>query len=98
MTNDDEFFEQIRGEAKRLRFEGRPGAHERIRTGVRSRIDKRESAASLLLGWFRPVIAAVAATLAMAAALAWMQQPAAGDLMASSDVAPLSEDYYRVAD
>lgn len=96
--NDDEFFDRLRGEARKLRFDGAPGAHERIRAGVRAGIDRGESLTEVLLGWFRPLAAGLSALTLVAAAAIWMQQPVAGDLLASSDAAPLTEDYYHVAE
>lgn len=96
--NDDNFLDRLREHARALRFEGSPGSHERIRAGVRERIRRRESVADVLVAWFRPLAAGLAATAIVAAGIAWMQQPATADLLAGADVATIAEDYYRAAE
>jgi hypothetical protein len=74
-------------------------ARARIRAGVNDRIRSRETLTGVFAAWLRPVGAGfVAVALIATVTFVWMQQPVAGDLFANAEVAPLSEDYYRVAD
>ena len=99
VEDDDEFFDALRGDARSLRYEGTAASLERIRAGVQARIAREEGIAVILLGWFRPVVLGLAAaTIAAVTIVGWFQQPAVSDLLASSDVATLSEDSYRAAE
>jgi hypothetical protein len=77
MTDDDKFFERLRGEARSLRFEPDDIMATRIAARVRERIaaESQAGVAQVLARWFRPVAASLAA-LALAAILSaqWMEQ------------------------
>jgi len=69
MTDDDRFFERLRGDAKQLRYEPDAFASTRIAARVRERIAAPQPNVSLFLArWLRPVFASLTA-FALAASL-----------------------------
>jgi hypothetical protein len=78
MTEDDDFLDRLRGEARQLRFEPDDMMTTRIAARVRERIAAESQAgiALVLARWFRPVVASLG-TLALVAALGvqWLEQP-----------------------
>jgi hypothetical protein len=97
--SEDKFFERIRAESRTLRYAPDGAAMTRLRARIRDRI-ARPTVASLLAGWFRPLLA----TLAMVAALAVFtlselkqapQEPAFGD---DTVEIVMAGDSYRVGD
>jgi hypothetical protein len=77
MTDDDNFLEQLRTDARQLRFEPDDMMTTRIAARVRERIAAESQAgiAQILARWFRPVVASLA-TLALVATLGvqWLEQ------------------------
>lgn len=75
--SDDNFLEQVRDEARQLRFEPDEMMTTRIAAHVRERVaaDEQAGVAQILARWFRPVVASLA-TLALAATLGvgWLEQ------------------------
>ena len=66
--SDDNFLEQLRGDARRLRYEPDDLAWVRLQARVRERIAAAPTAAHFLASWFRPLAASLAA-LSLVAAL-----------------------------
>jgi hypothetical protein len=67
--SNDRFFNRLRHEARRLRYEPEDAAlWTRLAARIRERIQLQPSVSQLLAGWFRPVAASLAA-LALASAL-----------------------------
>src|SRR5260370_16268041 len=77
MTDDDNFLDRLRAEARSLRFEPDDMMTTRIAAHVRGRIaiEAQAGIAQVLARWFRPVVASLA-TLALVAALGvqWLEQ------------------------
>jgi len=77
MTENDDFLERLRSEARPLRFEPDEMMAIRIAARVRERIAAESQAgiAQVLARWFRPVVVSLA-TLALVAALGvqWLEQ------------------------
>ena len=68
MTDDDKFFERLRGDAMPLRYRVDEETLTRIRERIYERIAPKPTIAELLASWFRP-LAATLATFALAAAI-----------------------------
>ena len=68
MTDDDKFFEKLRGDAAPLRYRVDEATLTRIRERIYKRIAPTPTLAELLASWFRP-LAATLATFALAAAI-----------------------------
>ncbi len=68
MTDDDKFFERLRGDAVPLRYRVDEATLARIRERIQDRIAPRPSVVELLASWLRPLAAGLAA-FALAAAL-----------------------------
>ena len=77
MTDDDNFLERLRTDARQLRFEPDNMMSTRIAARVRERItmDSQAGIAPVLARWFRPMIASLA-MLALVATLGvqWLEQ------------------------
>ena len=77
MTENDDFLERLRPEARQLRFEPDEMMTTRIAARVRARIavESQAGIALVLARWFRPVVVSLA-TLAVVAALGvqWLEQ------------------------
>jgi len=67
MSNDN-FLEQLRGDARHLRYEPGDFAFVRLQARVRERIAARPTVSHFLVSWFRPLAASLA-VLSLAAAL-----------------------------
>lgn len=67
MTDDDKFFERLRGDAAPLRYQADDVKLARIRARIHERL-VRPGVADVLAAWFRPLAAGLAA-LALAAAI-----------------------------
>src|SRR5687767_10145735 len=68
MTDDDKFFERLRGDARKLRHDPDAATLTRIRARIQARIEPSPTVAELLARWFRP-LAATAMAIALAAAI-----------------------------
>ena len=68
MTDDDKFFERLRGDAAMLRHRVDTATLDRIRERIHARIAPQPTIADVLASWFRPLAAGLAA-LALAAAI-----------------------------
>ncbi|HKR62482.1 MAG TPA: hypothetical protein VJZ00_02020 [Thermoanaerobaculia bacterium] len=68
MTDDDKFFERLRGDARSLRHKPDAFAMTRIRARIRERIEESPTVLTLLAAWFRPLAATLTA-IAIAAAI-----------------------------
>ena len=66
--SDDRFFERLRDDAARLRYQADDVALTRLTARVRARIAEQPTVESFLARWFRPLAASLA-TLAIAATL-----------------------------
>lgn len=66
--NDDRFFERLRDDGSRLRYQPDDIALTRLTARVRARIAAQPTIESFLARWFRPLAASLA-TLAIAATL-----------------------------
>jgi hypothetical protein len=77
MTDNDNFLDRLRTDARQLRFEPDEMMSARIAARVRERIaaESETAIAQILARWFRPVIASLA-TLAVVATLGiqWAEQ------------------------
>ena len=95
--NDDRFFERLRNDAPRLRYEPDDVMLTRLAARVRARVATAPTVASLLARWFRPLAASLAA-LALAAILGvqWydsrQQQSATLEAAMSADPIEISVD------
>ena len=102
MNERDDFLEQLRGDARALRYEpSDPAAFTRIAARVRGRIAARPTVASVLLGWFRPVTAAlllVVAASAAATATVASRETSATSISTTADLQLLAEDFYSVGE
>lgn len=65
MSENDDFFERLRADARPLRYEADPLALARLRARIRASIE-RPTVAQMLASWFRPLLAAGAAIAAVA--------------------------------
>ncbi len=68
MTDDEKFFERLRGDAAPLRHRVDEATLARIRARIQERIAPRPTVAELLASWFRPLAAGLTA-VAIAAAI-----------------------------
>ena len=68
MTDDDKFFERLRGDAAMLRHRVDDATLARIRERIQERIAPKPTVAEVIASWFRPLAAGLAA-LALAAAI-----------------------------
>lgn len=68
MTDDEKFFERLRGDAAPLRYRVDEATLARIRERIHERIAPKPTVAELLAAWFRPLAAGLAA-VAIAAAI-----------------------------
>jgi hypothetical protein len=77
MTDNDDFFERLRTDARQLRYEPDEMMSIRIAARVRERIaaESQTGIAQVLARWFRPVVVSLA-TLALVATLGiqWAEQ------------------------
>jgi len=97
MTDNDDFFERLRTDARQLRYEPDEMMSIRIAERVRERIaaESQSGVASVLARWFRPVVASLA-TLALVATLGiqWAEQShdaaASLDTMTSTQTVDIS--------
>lgn len=96
MTDNDDFLDRLRTDARQLRFEPDEMMSARIAARVRERTAEAETAiAQLLARWFRPVVASLA-TLALVATLGiqWAEQShdaaASLDTMTSTQTVDIS--------
>jgi hypothetical protein len=101
--NDDNFLEQLRGDARQLRYEPDDVTWVRLQARVRERITARPTVAQLLAAWGRPVTASLAAlSLVAALSVAWLVQTrdtATVDSLASNSVEiSVGGDTYSVTD
>ncbi len=102
MSNEN-FLEELRGDARQLRYEPDDATWTRLQARVRERIAAHPTVAQLLAAWLRPVGASLAA-LSLVAALSatWLVQTrdtATVDSMASSSVeVSVGGDTYSVTD
>ena len=62
MTDDERFFERLRGDAAPLRHRADAATLARIRERIHERIS-RPSVPELLAAWFRPLVAGLAAVV-----------------------------------
>lgn len=67
MTDDEKFFERLRGDAAPLRYHADQATLTRIRARIHERL-ARPDLADVLAAWFRPLVAGLAA-VALAAAI-----------------------------
>ena len=95
---DDNFLEQLRDEARQLRFQPDDVMTTRIAAHVRARVadDAQDGVAQILARWFLPVVASLA-TLGLVATLSvgWLEQshdlPASGlDALTSTQTVDIS--------
>jgi hypothetical protein len=98
MTDNDDFLDRLRTDARQLRYEPDEFMSTRIAARVRERIaaDSQAGIAQILARWFRPVVASLA-TLALVATLGiqWAEQsqtasPASLDTMTSTQTVDIS--------
>jgi hypothetical protein len=97
MTDDDKFFERLRGDAQMLRHQPDEATLARIRARIHARI-ARPSVAELLAAWFRPLAAtALAVVLAAAVGVAAFDD---GDVTLDDSTIEISVggETYRVAE
>jgi hypothetical protein len=92
--NDDEFFERLRDDAQRLRYEPDDVMLTRLSARVRERVAAQPTVAHFLARWFRPVAASLA-VLAFAATLGVQyfeskQQPTTLEAALSADPVEIS--------
>lgn len=102
--SNDRFFDRLRHEARRLRYEPEDAAlWTRLAARIRERIQLQPSVSQLLAGWFRPVAASLAA-LALASALSlalferWRDNTSAESMTSSSVEISVGGDTFSVAD
>ncbi|MEK6374459.1 MAG: hypothetical protein AABO58_17380 [Acidobacteriota bacterium] len=93
---DDKFFERLRDDARRLRYEPNDVMLSRLSARVRERITAAPTVAHFLARWFRPVAASMA-VLAVTAILGVQyfesnQQPATLEAAMSADPVEISVD------
>lgn len=88
MTDNDNFLDRLRTDARQLRYEPDEMMSIRIAARVRERIaaESQSGIASVLARWFRPVVASLA-TLALVATLGiqWAEQSRDASAAASLD-------------
>jgi hypothetical protein len=98
MTDNDNFLDDLRSDARQLRYEPDAMMSTRIAARVRERIavESQTGIAQVLARWFRPVVASLA-TLALVATLGiqWAEQShdtsaASLDSMASTQTVDIS--------
>ena len=95
--SDDKFFERLRDDAQRLRYEPDGVMLSRLTARVRERVTAAPTAAQFLARWFRPVAASLA-VLAFAATLGVQyyesshQQPPTLEAAMSADPVEISVD------
>jgi len=97
MTDNDDFFDRLRTNARQLRYEPDEMMSIRIAARVRERIaaESQSGIAPVLARWFRPVVASLA-TLALVATLGiqWAEQShdaaASLDTMTSTQTVDIS--------
>lgn len=97
MTENDDFFDRLRTDARQLRYEPDEMMSIRIAARVRERIaaESQSGIAPVLARWFRPVVASLA-TLALVATLGiqWAEQShdaaASLDTMTSTQTVDIS--------
>lgn len=98
MTDDDKFFERLRGEAAPLRYQVDGATLARIRTRIHERLSK-PSVAEVLAAWFRPLAAALTAVaIAGAISLAAIGEDDASAFEQQDVAIELAGDTYVVDD
>ena len=102
--SNDRFFDRLRYEARRLRYEPEDAAlWTRLAARIRERIQLQPSVSQLLAGWFRPVAASLAVlALASAVSLALFERSrentSAESMTSSSVEISVGGDTFSVAD
>jgi hypothetical protein len=97
MTDDDKFFERLRGDAAMLRHRVDDATLARIRERIHERIAPKPTVAEVIASWFRPLAAGLAA-LALAAAIGLtMNVNDAGFAEEQAEIV-MGGDTYRVGD
>jgi len=95
--SDDEFFERLRDDAQRLRYQPDDVMLSRLSARLRERVTAPPTAAHFLARWFRPIAAslavlAVVATLGVQYYENIQQQPATLEAAMSADPVEISVD------
>jgi hypothetical protein len=73
--NDEQFFERLRHDARRLQHEPEEVTLSRLTVRIRTRMRAQPSVSQLLAGWLRPLAAAIAVVaLTAALSLTWFER------------------------
>ena len=96
MTDDDNFFERLRGDAAPLRHRVDDATLDRIRERIHQRIAPRLTIAEVIASWFRPLAAGLAA-LALAAAIGLTLDGTSPSFEQEVEIV-MGGDTYRVGD
>lgn len=88
MTDDDRFFERLRGDAASLRYQVDDATLARIRVRIQERIAPRPTVMALIAAWFRPLVA-VAAAIALAAGITFAA-------IEANDVTSIADDNVEI--
>lgn len=97
MTDDEKFFERLRGDAASLRYRADDVTLSRIRARIHDRVAANTTLAELLASWFRPLAAGLAA-LALAAAIGLAINTNEGSFSEQTVEIVMGGDTYLVAD
>jgi hypothetical protein len=95
MTDDDKFFERLRGDAAMLRHRVDDATLDRIRERIYARITPRPTVLEVLASWVRPLGFGLAA-LALAAAISLTITPDSPAIGEESVEIVMGGDTYRV--
>jgi len=97
MTDDDKFFERLRSDAASLRHQVDDATLTRIRARIHERIAPQPSVAEIIVSWFRPLAAGLAA-LALAAAIGLTMNMNDASFSEEPVAVVMGGDTYRVGD
>jgi len=97
---DDKFLEQLRGDAKGLRFEGDEFLSARIAAHVRERVSAPPTVYQFLAAWMRPVAASlVALVVTVTISINWSQRNQEADSLSSNPIEiAMAGEYYGVGE
>lgn len=95
MTDDDKFFERLRGDAASLRYRVDEATLASIRERIHERIAAKPTLADVIASWFRPLAAGLAA-VALAGAIGLSINRSDASFGEEPVEIVMGEDTYRV--
>ena len=95
MNDDDRFLNDLRSDARALRYEPEAMTLTRVSARIASRISEREETLGVVAAWFRPLVGMLSAVLIVGAStLALVAYNNTDPLSSVAEAKFMQEDYY----